>query len=56
MPHPPRLLHYLVNDCRWDCEQQPELIVYSFGAPRVGNRPWADHYNQMVASTWRIVS
>ncbi|PSC72147.1 Phospholipase A(1) chloroplastic [Micractinium conductrix] len=46
-------------DCahrKWDCQEPPELVVYTFGAPRVGNRPWAEHYNELVPSTWRIVN
>lgn len=39
---------------RWPCEV--DLVVYSFGSPRVGNRAFALDYNRRLPHTWRIVN
>lgn len=43
-----------LDPCRWPCEV--DLVVYSFGSPRVGNRAFALDYNRRLPHTWRIVS
>ena len=36
----------------------PSLTVscYTFGAPRTGNRAFADDYSRMVEDTWHIIN
>ncbi|KAL4452452.1 hypothetical protein ABPG75_008114 [Micractinium tetrahymenae] len=51
----------LATLCAWDSAHrswrtQVELEVWNFGCPRVGNRAFAEHYNRLVPSTWRVVN
>lgn len=33
-----------------------QVIMYNFGSPRVGNKRFADNYNQAVKNSWRVVN
>jgi len=33
---------------------KPEIQMWGFGSPRVGNIPFAEHYDELVFNTWRI--
>lgn len=33
---------------------KPEVQVWGFGCPRVGNIPFAERYEELVFKTWRI--
>ncbi|KAL4450128.1 hypothetical protein ABPG77_010797 [Micractinium sp. CCAP 211/92] len=51
----------LATLCAWDCAHRSwptpvDLEVWNYGCPRVGNRAFAEHYNQLVPSTWRVVN
>ena len=35
---------------------KPEIINYSFGSPRVGNKTFAEAFNQVVPNCWRVVN
>ena len=34
----------------------PEVMMYNFGSPRVGNRAFADAYNAAVPKSWLITN
>lgn len=37
-------------------QEPPEVKMYNFGSPRVGNQIFAEEFNRMVSESWRIVS
>ena len=43
-------------DLQYNFSPAVSVEVYTFGAPRVGNRAFADSYNRRVPSTWRFVN
>ena len=32
------------------------MRVYTYGAPRVGNHPFASEYNDTVPNTWTVIN
>jgi predicted lipase len=33
---------------------RPEIYMYGFGSPRVGNIPFAEKFDDLVFNAWRI--
>jgi predicted lipase len=33
---------------------QPDIYMYGFGSPRVGNIPFAEKFDELVFNAWRI--
>jgi hypothetical protein len=40
----------------WPGGYIPEIVNYSFGAPRVGNSAFARRFNQVLPNAWRVVN
>lgn len=40
----------------WGSRACPHLQMYNYGSPRVGNKAFAEAYNEQVPNTWRIVN
>lgn len=43
-------------DLQYNLGTDVSVEVYTFGAPRVGNKAFANSYNQRVPKTWRFVN
>eukprot|EP00884_Botryococcus_braunii_P003299 jgi/Botrbrau1/12970/Bobra.154_2s0020.4 len=37
-------------------KKKPRVVMYNYGAPRVGNKVFAEAYNQEVPDSWRVVN
>eukprot|EP00884_Botryococcus_braunii_P017013 jgi/Botrbrau1/3996/Bobra.0016s0008.1 len=48
------LCAYELKSTRWEGLPQPEVIVYTFGQPMVGNVAFAEDYDKLVPHTWRV--
>ena len=43
-------------DLQYNFSPDVSVEVYTFGAPRVGNKAFVDSYNRRVPNTWRFVN
>ena len=43
-------------DLQYNFSPDVSLEVYTFGAPRIGNKAFAESYNRRVPNTWRFVN
>lgn len=50
------LCAYDLSHRSWGTRTRPRLQMYNYGSPRVGNKDFAEAYNEKVPDTWRIVN
>jgi hypothetical protein len=50
------LCAYDLSHRSWGTRTRPNLRMYNYGSPRVGNKDFAEAYNEKVPDTWRIVN
>ena len=53
LSHPTNIITLFV---RGPARRQQQISMYSFGAPRAGNRLFADEYNRVVRDSWRCTN
>ncbi|PRW20266.1 alpha beta-hydrolase isoform A [Chlorella sorokiniana] len=54
----------LATLCTFDCARRvwrrgavrPAIVHYNYGSPRVGNKAFADAFDQLVPNTWRVAN
>lgn len=52
----------LATLCAYDCAQRkwtggkPEFNLVNFGSPRVGNRKFSEHFDELVPQAWRVAN
>lgn len=42
--------------CQLSRDRNIKVTMYNFGSPRVGNKKFADRYNERVKDSWRVVN
>ncbi|KAI5072460.1 hypothetical protein GOP47_0012566 [Adiantum capillus-veneris] len=45
-----------LSTSRLSREHRINITMYNFGSPRVGNKRFADQYNEIVKDSWRVVN